>query len=217
MLRWLISGNLAILLIAPATAQTFDPSSPVCLQKRGGVLAGKSGVPKDLGTNAARRRLDFQHVSGDPLLASRAAEFIGRPLAFTGPLLIRSHLLLMVRTPPDRYGAIFYAPLSRSDERASLARLVGTTAPEQVVAYPAVSSWLPPALPAAEDEVVNSRCRLFQNLSGFSRQQHTSEKGGAHLCYHQLPSIMLASSANPSSMQIPFSDVTDELGYSRSK
>jgi hypothetical protein len=77
----------------------------------------------------------FSDVSGEPLLASRATEFIGRPLAFTGPILMRPHSLLMVRTPPDRYGAISYAPLSRSDERASLARLVGTTAPELCQAF----------------------------------------------------------------------------------
>ena len=36
MLRWLIFGSAAILLIAPATAQTFDPAgSPVCLEKWG--------------------------------------------------------------------------------------------------------------------------------------------------------------------------------------
>jgi len=34
-IRWLIFAGAAILLIAPATAQTFDPSSPVCLQKWG--------------------------------------------------------------------------------------------------------------------------------------------------------------------------------------
>jgi uncharacterized protein DUF3551 len=33
MLRWLILGSATVFLVAPATAQTFDPSNPVCLQK----------------------------------------------------------------------------------------------------------------------------------------------------------------------------------------
>ncbi|WP_309249494.1 MULTISPECIES: DUF3551 domain-containing protein [Bradyrhizobium] len=33
MLRWLILGSAAILAIASATAQTYDPSHPVCLQR----------------------------------------------------------------------------------------------------------------------------------------------------------------------------------------
>ncbi|WP_322596941.1 MULTISPECIES: DUF3551 domain-containing protein [Bradyrhizobium] len=33
MLRWLILSSAMILVITSATAQTFDPRSPVCLQK----------------------------------------------------------------------------------------------------------------------------------------------------------------------------------------
>ncbi|WP_354179663.1 DUF3551 domain-containing protein [Bradyrhizobium sp. LA6.1] len=33
MLRWLILGSAAILAIASATAQTYDPGHPVCLQR----------------------------------------------------------------------------------------------------------------------------------------------------------------------------------------
>ncbi|WP_027572159.1 DUF3551 domain-containing protein [Bradyrhizobium sp. WSM1743] len=33
MLRWLMLGSAAILMVGAATAQTFDPRRPVCLQK----------------------------------------------------------------------------------------------------------------------------------------------------------------------------------------
>ena len=32
-LRWMILGSAAILTIAPAAAQTYDPRAPVCLQR----------------------------------------------------------------------------------------------------------------------------------------------------------------------------------------
>ena len=33
MLRWMILGGATMLAMVPATAQTFDPRYPVCLQK----------------------------------------------------------------------------------------------------------------------------------------------------------------------------------------
>ena len=33
MLRWIVLGGAVILMASPATAQTYDPRYPVCLQK----------------------------------------------------------------------------------------------------------------------------------------------------------------------------------------
>jgi len=59
MLRWLILGGAAILAIASATAQTYDPSHPSAFRDGSGVAAPISSALIRHGINAERLRSDF--------------------------------------------------------------------------------------------------------------------------------------------------------------